>query len=812
VDLTGDLVRLRDENAALRAEFQRLETDDTRAAVAASERRLRDTLESIDEAFLLIGHDFRLLDLNTAASQLDGRPASQLISRNLFDLWPAARGSELEEALRRVIRDRVPETLLHQQHGRSDRWVQTRVFPSGAGLALFYRDVTERVRTESALTASERRFRAITEATPGIVFVCDADGRNIYVNPQFSELTGRSFSDLMGEGWLQVIHPDDRDRAAATWGGAVRTGRLYEIEMRFRCMDGAYRWLLCRGTPLDSDIGSNERWFGVGMDIDELVEARQLLARHRDALEQLADQRTQALHTTLAQLRLEQSRLRTVFEHSTECLFLLRVEPDRGPVFLDVNAPAAVVLGHEREAVIGRTPRELVPDPALATDTEEQLQAALRAGGQPHRYFARRRYGGQPHELEAVAVAVDGPNNERLILITARDVTERRALEEALRQSQKMEAVGQLTGGIAHDFNNLLTGIYGSIELMQARVARGQVQGLERYSTAAMESVRRAAALTHRLLAFARRQTLDPKPADLNQLVAGMEDLVRRTVGPGIAVETDLAADLWPTLCDGNQMESALLNLCINARDAMPEGGRLVIRTANVGLDEAYCARHRDLPPGDYIAVAVTDTGVGMSAEVAARAFEPFFTTKPIGQGTGLGLSMLYGFVRQSEGHVRIDTESGRGTTVHIYLPRHHGPVSVDQQGPSTTCMQQRSSGRHVVMVVEDEPVVRTVAAEVLSDLGYAVLEAGDGATALEVLQSGTAVDLLVTDVGMPGMNGRQLADAARAHCPGLKVLFITGYAHGVSVGGLLGPGMDTLGKPFAVDALAAKVAAMLAG
>ncbi len=807
----GEFVRLRDENVALRAELERLRADDTRAAVAASERRLRDTLESIDEAFLLIGPDLRVLDLNTTASRMDGRPASQIVGRNVFELWPQARGTVVGEALNRVLRDRTPEDLLHHYPGRFDIWAQTRFFPSGSGVALFYRDVTARVRTESALAASERRFRAIAEATPGIVFVCDAEGRNVYVNPQFSELTGRPFSALMDEGWLQVIHPDDRERAAATWAEAVRDGQLYEIEMRFRREDGAYRWHLCRGTPLESDTVSKERWFGVGMDIEELVQARQLLARDRDSLERLVDERTEALHATLAHLRLEQSRLRAVFENSTECLFLLRVEPERGPVFLDVNAPALVVLGRSRDAVIGRRPRELTADPQSAADVDAQLQAALRPGAGPHRYFARRRYGDRTRELDAVAVAIDGPDGERLILITARDVTEHRALEEALRQSHKMEAVGQLTGGIAHDFNNLLTGIGGSIELMQARVASGRTQGLERYSTAAMESVRRAASLTHRLLAFARRQSLDPKPANLNRLVAGIEELVRRTMGPGINVQTDLQPALWPTLCDANQLESALLNLCINARDAMPEGGRLVIRTGNAVLDEAYCASHNELRPGDYILIAVADTGQGMPPEVSARAFEPFFTTKPIGHGTGLGLSMLYGFVRQSGGHVRIDSEPERGTTVYIYLSRYYGSAPIEEPA-SRSVVQDRTGSGHAVLVVEDEVVVRTVATEVLSERGYLVLEADNGADALLMLQSGTAVDLLVTDVGLPGINGRQLADAARAQRPGLKVLFITGYAHGIGAGALVGPGMDSLGKPFAVDALAGKVAAMLAG
>ena len=375
-----------------------------------------------------------------------------------------------------------------------------------------------------------------------------------------------------------------------------------------------------------------------------------------------------------------------------------------------------------------------------------------------------------------------------------------------------MEAVGQLTGGLAHDFNNLLTGIMGSLEMLQTRMAQGRVQDFGRYITAAQGASRRAAALTHRLLAFSRRQTLDPKAVDVNHLVGGMEELVRRTMGPAVTVEVAAAAGLWTTLVDPNQLESALLNLCINARDAMPDGGRLVIGTSNRWLD-GDAALRRELPPGQYVSLDVSDTGTGMEPEVAARAFDPFFTTKPIGQGTGLGLSMIYGFARQSGGQVRITSEPGQGTTMRLYLPRHIGEADAADM-PALAAAAPRAGQGETVLVVDDEPTVRMLAAETLQDLGYRVIEAADGAAGLQALRSDARIDLLVTDVGLPGgMNGRQVADAGRLLRPGLRVLFITGYADSAVVGnGHLEAGMHVLTKPFAMEALANRIKDLIAG
>jgi len=401
-------------------------------------------------------------------------------------------------------------------------------------------------------------------------------------------------------------------------------------------------------------------------------------------------------------------------------------------------------------------------------------------------------------------------NEQRLDALVTERTNELMVAEEALRQSQKMEAVGQLTGGLAHDFNNLLAGITGSLELMQSRMLQGRFNDVERYMAAAQGAAKRAAALTHRLLAFSRRQTLDPKPTDVNRLVVGMQDMIQRAVGPGIACEVVSTSDAWVTLVDPSQLENALLNLCINARDAMPEGGRITIETANKCMDERG-ARQHEIPEGQYLSVAVTDTGTGMLPEVVDRVFEPFFTTKPIGEGTGLGLSMIYGFAQQSGGQVRIHSEVGQGTTVGIYLPRHYGAVE-DETTAEGISELPRSEQGETVLVVDDEPTVRMLITDILEDLGYAAIEVGDSAAGLKVLQSDVRIDLLVTDVGLPGgMNGRQMADAARVSRPDLKVLFFTGYAEDAVVGnGHLAPGMAVLTKPFAIETMAMRIRSMI--
>ncbi|WP_443478627.1 response regulator [Novosphingobium aerophilum] len=383
-------------------------------------------------------------------------------------------------------------------------------------------------------------------------------------------------------------------------------------------------------------------------------------------------------------------------------------------------------------------------------------------------------------------------------------------VEAALRQAQKMEAVGQLTGGLAHDFNNLLTGLGGSLEMLWLRVRQGRHDDLERYFDAAEGAVKRAASLTHRLLAFSRQQTLDPQPTGVDRLVADLEELVRRTMGPAIRVEVRGSTG-WPVLIDRNQLENALLNLCINARDAMPDGGTLTIATQGRTI-EGHDARRLGLAPGDYVVLDVSDTGTGMSAEVASRAFDPFFTTKPFGQGTGLGLSMIYGFVRQSAGQVVIDSEPGKGTRMSIVLPRH-GVAAAPEVSPAEDGAPDAAGEGQVILVVDDEPMIRMLVVEVLEEAGFVVLEAGDGRSALGILEAAPRIDLVVTDVGLPhGMTGREVVDMARVQRPDLKVLFITGYAENVvASNGQLESLSAIMTKPFEIAALVGKVHELLA-
>jgi PAS domain S-box-containing protein len=476
-----------------------------------------------------------------------------------------------------------------------------------------------------------------------------------------------------------------------------------------------------------------------------------------------------------------------------------------------VNPAWTAILGHAPEELVGRSYLDFIwPDDAkLAQEGLGDAAARRDLTSFENRY---RHRDGTPRWI-SWHTSTEGD----LVYAYGRDITAEkeqseilRQTEEALRQAQKMEAIGQLTGGIAHDFNNLLTGIVGSLDMMRTRISQGRTEAVERYAKAATSSAQRAAALTHRLLAFARRQPLAPKAVDVNKLVVSMEDLLRRTIGEAIQIEFVPADGLWLTRCDPNQLENAILNLAINARDAMPDGGRLTIETCNTHLDHAYAMLQPDVRPGQYVCIAVTDTGIGMPPDVIERAFDPFFTTKPLGQGTGLGLSMIYGFAQQSEGHARIYSELGRGTTVKLYLPRFDGPVEHETAAGGLSDAYRAEAGE-TVLVVEDEPVVRNLIIDVLDDLGYRALEAADGPSGLEVLRSQRRIDLLVTDVGLPGMNGRQLADHARELRPDLKVLFITGYAENAAVaGGFLDRGMEMITKPFAVESLAIRIRDMI--
>jgi PAS domain S-box-containing protein len=566
----------------------------------------------------------------------------------------------------------------------STRWVaaQGRVTRAPDGTPLRFPgvsfDVTDRRVIETALRESEERFRAITDSIDQMIWSTRPDGHHDYYNQRWYDFTGVPQGSTDGEAWNGMFHPDDQDRAWSTWRHCLATGEPYHIEYRLRHRGGDYRWVLGRAQPVKNDAGEITRWFGTCTDIQDIVDAREVLAKSREELTREIEERTAKL-------------------------------------------------------------------------------------------------------VEA---------------------------QDQLRQAQKMEAVGQLTGGIAHDFNNMLAVILGSVNLLEKRLARGETD-VGRYIEAAKDGANRAASLTHRLLAFSRRQPLQPEVIDANRMIAGMSEMLTRTLGELVSVETVLAAGLWKVHADNSQLENAILNLAVNGRDAMPSGGKLTVETANSYLSDEYAHDHA-VAAGQYVMIAVSDTGTGMTPEVIARAFDPFFTTKEVGKGSGLGLSQIFGFVRQSNGHVKIYSEEGVGTAVKIYLPRYDGD-SNSYDSPDKAKPAGRGSITETVLVVEDDQRVRAFSTEALRELGYTVMEASSGAEALGLLHAGLQPTLLFTDVVMPGMTGRELADAASTIIPGLKILYTTGYTRNAVVNnGVLDKETHLLQKPFSLDQLAEKIRKVL--
>jgi PAS domain S-box-containing protein len=708
-----------------------------------------------------------------------------------------ATENKFRDAIASQVRDYTARYRIIRPVDGQMRWISVRATierdDSGKAVRLIgaHSDVTEQVMAEQALRQSEAEFRTLAEAVPHHVWTAKPDGLLNWFNPRVYEYAGVGPGELDGEKWGRIVHPDDIPGAVAAWTSAITSGEAYETEFRLRRADGAFRWFLARAVPSRDTLGAITRWIGTNTDVHD----QKLIAA------ELAE-----LNATLAQRVEEKTRERDRIWNVSQDLLLVA---DRNGIWKTINPAWTRTLGWSEVELLNRTSEWLEhPDDGGITQARVKKLGSSDATAKFESRF--RHKDGSYRWLSWTGV----PDQDHIYAV-ARDVTAEKAAaerlkttEEALLQSQKMEAVGQLTGGIAHDFNNLLTGIVGSLDLLQTRLNQGRSDNVGRYIDAAMTSANRAAALTHRLLAFARRQPLIPKGVDANQLVVSLEDLLRRTIGETIDLSIVASDDLWTTLCDPNQLESALLNLAINARDAMPDGGKLTISTANALID-GVTADAPALSPGEYICIDVTDTGTGMSAEVAARAFDPFFTTKPIGQGTGLGLSMIYGFARQSNGHATIESRVGQGTSIKLYLPRHHSEIVVEH-AIAARAAQHAATGE-TVLVVEDEPVVRGVILEMLGEQGYRTLEAVDGPAGLRLLRSDARIDLMVTDVGLPGMNGRQLADQAREMRPGLKVLFITGYAESVVIAdGFLQPGMEMITKPFDLGNLSRRVRTMV--
>ncbi|KQT79691.1 hypothetical protein ASG51_03340 [Methylobacterium sp. Leaf465] len=679
-----------------------------------------------------------------------------------------------------------------------------------AGMFCACTETTRRVHTETALRQRERElgekvreFQALAENVSQLAWMAEPDGHIFWYNRRWYEYTGTTLEVMQGWGWRDVHLPDQIERIIAEVGARWAAGEAWEGVYHLRSASGEYRPFLTRAEPIRNEAGELVRWFGTNTDISaqhaaerglrDLNATLEAQVRARTAELQLSRDMIQSNADPICAFDTDYRLIDFNRSHSDEFYRIFGRRVALGDVFPDLFPPdqAPIMRGLMARALTGEayTVTEEFGDPRLAKPRWEVSYSPLRDE--------------QGRVIGAFHYARD-------ISARLRAEAELAVTQEALRQAQKMEAVGQLTGGLAHDFNNLLAGISGSLEMMQSRMQQGRFHDIERYMAAAQGASKRAAALTHRLLAFSRRQTLDPRPTDVNRLTLGMQELIQRTVGPGIAVEVVGASGVWPTLVDPSQLENALLNLCINARDAMPDGGTITIETSNKWLDER-AARQQDVPEGQYLTLSVTDTGTGMPPEVMARVFEPFFTTKPIGEGTGLGLSMIYGFAQQSGGQVRIYSEVGAGTTVSIYLPRHYGEVPYGSAMVPAVVLPRSEQGE-TVLVVDDEPTVRMLVTDILEDLGYTAIEAGDSAAGLRILQSNVRIDLLVSDVGLPGgMNGRQMADAARVSRPDLRVLFITGYAENAVLGNShLAPGMGVLTKPFAIETMAARIRSMI--
>ena len=775
-------------------------------AVRKSEARNRQILDSaIDYAIIAFDLDGKVTRWNEGAHQVLGWTEREMLGLDCGRIFTpedrAAGRPEIE--MRCALEQGVgSDERWHLRKSGERFWAIGEMTPirddagEAVGFVKVLRDRTDEHRAEEALRQSEARLRRAQEAGGVGIFSIGIPSDTLVVTPEFCRIFGLEPCDTYVVDVLEaLVIPDDQQVMSNADSRASQTAVL-DVEYRIRRADtGELRWIARKAEYERDEAGQPVRLVGVVQDI---TERRAVQRAIEESAEALAD-----LNATLEQRVEERTRERDrAWKNSRD----LQVVTSPDGYFTAANEAWRIILGWAPEEVIGQHHLRFVhPE-----DQQRSSDALVTASREELAPFENRvmHKDGSFRWISWVAAPEDN-----VVYASGRNITAEKAAEaeleatqQQLRQSQKMEAVGQLTGGIAHDFNNLLQGITGSLDLLQKRISQGRYGELDRFISGAMQSAGRASALTHRLLAFSRRQPLDPRPVRANPLVVSMEDLLRRTLGERIELELVTAGGLWLTRCDPNQLESAILNLVINARDAMPNGGKLTIETCNTHLDAAYAVKQREVKPGQYVCICVTDTGTGMSADTIAKAFEPFFTTKPIGQGTGLGLSMIYGFARQSDGHAQIYSEEGKGTTVKLYLPRHRGAADEDGEAPELNGAHAAEDGE-TVLVVEDEPVVRGLIIEVLTDLGYRALEAGDGPAGLELLQSKRRIDLMITDIGLPGLNGRQIADAGRELRPDLKVLFMTGYAENAALAsGFLQPGMAMITKPFAMEALATRI------
>ncbi|MEZ5765955.1 MAG: PAS domain-containing protein [Xanthobacteraceae bacterium] len=654
-------------------------------------------------------------------------------------------------------------------------------------------DITDRMLAQETLRESEERFRLIADSAPVPILVCQRDGKWEFANRALQAFLGTNVEDAPAFDWVSIVHPEDLPRILQEHYANKSSEKSFVLEGRFRRADGEWRWVRAEILPRYDAVSRHVGFIGVAYDITIAKQAEEDLKRINEGLHVQIERRTR-----------EHDRLWNV---SQDLLLIL----DHQGRWLSVNPAWSSVLGWtETELMNGFAPAtSLLPEPFLAA-ARDLVGFAL----DPHATRFENRFAHRDGTMRSISWTSVIDNDA--IFAVGRDVTAEReaeaalrAAEDQLRQSHKMEAIGQLTGGIAHDFNNLLTGIIGGLAIVQRRIDSGRYDDVARFMQAATASAHRAAALTHRLLAFSRRQPLAPRTLDVCHLVRGMEEMIQRSLGEQVRLSIGCEALPLIVEADPHQLENAILNLAINARDAMPDGGKLTIACGLVAIDGRQATLHEPIEPGDYVAIDVRDHGVGMDAETIKRAFDPFFTTKPIGQGTGLGLSMVYGFAKQSKGHVRIDSQKGAGTTLTILLPQ--SKAGLDRAGAESAGAIAKASSGESILLVEDEVAVRLVVADLLSEIGYRVTQAENAPEALELLERLPDLHMLITDVGLPGMDGRQLAERVLASRPRAKVLFMTGYAErAIPSAELLTSGGQVIVKPFVVETFAETVRKVL--
>ncbi len=759
-------------------------------------------LDVLDLGLVLLDCHRRIVGWNVWMEKASGIASATARGRSLGDLFPGRIPARLTTAIEHALELGASSLVTHTLHpavfplrtntGR-ELVHNIAVRPTGSrpslGCVLQVTDVTVIAGRERILRERQNaRYDAVVRSAPDTILTLDAEGTIQFVNPAAARELGYPPDELIGRSLSSFLtDPQEWTTAFRAFRDGVTLAR--PIELTALRKNGSPSYLEASASSWTSE----GRTFVTAILRD--VNERRMAV---DALRLL----NQTLEKRVAQSTADRNRMWTL---STDVMLVAALDG----TISSVNPAWTRLLGWQEAELLGANVLDFVVAEERAT-LQTELDDLSRGTAPKLFELGMRTGGGTIRRIEWSAVAADS-----LLQAVGRDVTAEREAEEALRKaedalrhSQKMEAIGQLTGGIAHDFNNMLTAIIGSMEVLQRRIRDARYDDVQNFTNSAIAAANRAASLTHRLLAFARRQPLDPKAVDVNQLVQGMKQLLLSTLGEKVKLVVDLAPGLGHALTDGHQLENAILNLAINARDAMPGGGTLTIATESAVIEARGQLGHEEIDVGDYTVVRVSDTGVGMSPEVLTKVFEPFFTTKPIGQGTGLGLSMIYGFAKQSRGHVRVESTEGKGTTFRLYLPRYQGIVEPRPVAPSRAAT---AGAGETVLVLEDDSGVRLIISEVLRELGYACLEASDSQTAVAILTSNTPIDLLISDVGLPGMNGRQVAEIARQHRPDLKVLFVTGYAeHATGQAPFLTPGMEMVTKPFALDALALRVREML--